>query len=51
MLAGLIDERRGEQFCWIKFAHGEPIKPGFAFARVAVQPRPAAVPLPDINAV
>lgn len=51
MLAGLIDERRGEQFRRIKFAHGEPVKPGFAFAGVAVQPRPAAVPLPDINAV
>lgn len=51
MLTCLINQRRSEQFRRIELAHGEPVEPGLAPAGVAVQARPAAIPLPDINTV
>lgn len=51
MLACLVDECRSEQFGRIEVAHGEAVEPRFASAAVAMQPRPAAVPLTEINAV
>jgi hypothetical protein len=47
----LIDERRGEQLCRIELTHSEAVEPGFSPARPALNPKPSAIPLPEIDAI
>lgn len=51
MLARLIDDCSGQQFCRIEFAHREALKPCFLTAREAAKLCAPDVPQLDIDTV
>ena len=51
MLAGLIDDRRGQKLRQVELTHGEAIEPRYLATCEARQLSSVAIPQPDVHAI